>query len=80
MPVGTIALADLAYWVCPKPIDAGLILFNTLDARQHFEKPEVFRALESGHNFSPCLSIVSSLVLTASLLALACHEFEAMDY
>ena len=44
----TLVLTDAAYWVSPKPIDAGLILYNALDAHQHFEKPMVFQLLESG--------------------------------
>jgi hypothetical protein len=70
----------VAYWISPKPIDAGLILFNALDAQHHFEKPVVFSLLESGQAFSPCLSILSSLVLTGVLLALATYEFNATDY
>src|SRR5262249_49239955 len=33
-----IALAGVGYWVFPKPIDYGLMLFNALDARHHFAK------------------------------------------
>jgi ABC-type transport system involved in multi-copper enzyme maturation permease subunit len=76
----TRALSELAYWISPKPIDAGLILFNALDAQHHFEKPVVFTHLESGQAFSPCLSIISSLVLTVVLLALSTHEFNSTDY
>ena len=48
LPAGTLALTEAAYWISPKPIDAGLILFNALDAQRHFEKPAVFNLLESG--------------------------------
>ena len=48
LPAVTLALAEVAYWIFPKPIDAGLILFNALDAHHHFEKPVVFKLLESG--------------------------------
>jgi ABC-type transport system involved in multi-copper enzyme maturation permease subunit len=80
LPAGTLILAEAAYWIFPKPIDAGLILFNALDAQQGFDKPAVFRLIEAGPAFSPCLSIVSSLVLTGALLALAAYEFSAKDY
>ena len=79
-PPGTLALAEAAYWISPKPIDAGLILFNALDADHHFEKPLVFKLLESAPRFSPHLSILSSLVLTCVLLALSTHEFNTRDY
>jgi ABC-type transport system involved in multi-copper enzyme maturation permease subunit len=80
LPAGARTLAEVAYWVFPKPIDAGLILFNTLNAEHHFEKPVVFQLLESGQRFSPLLSIVSSLALAVVLLALAIHEFNTKDY
>jgi ABC-type transport system involved in multi-copper enzyme maturation permease subunit len=80
VPASTIALSRAAYWISPKPIDAGLIVFNTLDAQRHFEKPPVFNLLESGQAFSPCLSILSSLLFTGVLLALSVYEFGAMDY
>jgi ABC-type transport system involved in multi-copper enzyme maturation permease subunit len=80
LPAGTRTLAEVAYWVFPKPIDAGLILFNALNAGHHFEKPVVFKLLESGRGFSPQLSILSSLALTFVLLALSTYEFNAKDY
>ncbi len=76
----TLASADVAYWIFPKPIDAGLILFNALDAHQHFEKPAAFRLLESWPSFSPRLSILSSVALAGALLALSAHEFNEKDY
>jgi hypothetical protein len=80
VPPGTLALADVAYWISPKPIDAGLLLFNSLDARRDFDKPEVFAKLETGRTFSPFLSIASSLLVAISLFLLAGREFELMDY
>jgi hypothetical protein len=79
-PAGTRALAETAYWISPKPIDAELILFNALRAHRDFEKPAVFKTLESGQSFSPSLSILSSLLLTGVLLALSAHEFNSTDY
>ncbi len=80
VPAGTLAMAEAAYWISPKPIDAALILFNALDAQHHFEKPPVFNLLESGAAFSPCLSILSSLVITGVLLALSTYQFSVTDY
>ena len=48
LPAGTLALAQVAYWIFPKPIDAGLILFNALGALGDFDKPAMFTLLESG--------------------------------
>jgi ABC-type transport system involved in multi-copper enzyme maturation permease subunit len=80
LPAPTLALTDAAYWVSPKPIDAALILFNSLDAQHHFEKPLVFKLLESEPSFSPGMSILSSLILTGLLMALSTYEFKATEY
>ena len=80
MPPATVALADAAYWVTPKPIDAGLILFNTLDAQQHFEKPSLFSSLETSGRFSALLSLLSSLLIALALLGIAVYEFESLEY
>jgi ABC-type transport system involved in multi-copper enzyme maturation permease subunit len=80
LPSFTLVLTEVAYWISPKPIDAGLILFNALDADRHFEKPVVFQLLESGHTFSPQLSLLSSLAIAVVLLALSAYEFNAKDY
>jgi ABC-type transport system involved in multi-copper enzyme maturation permease subunit len=77
---GTLNLARLAYWISPKPVDAGLILFNTMGALGDFEKPAVFMVLESGQEFSPCLSILSCVVLAGSLLVISTYEFSTTDY
>jgi ABC-type transport system involved in multi-copper enzyme maturation permease subunit len=76
----TPVLVEAGYWVSPKPIDAGLILFNALDARQHFQKPDIFKRLESGGGFAPALSILSSLCLAVVLFGLAAYELHARDY
>jgi ABC-type transport system involved in multi-copper enzyme maturation permease subunit len=80
LPPVTRALAEGAYWISPKPIDAGLILFNALNSEPHFEKPAVFGLLDSGRGFSPLLSILSSLVITGVLLGLSAYEFRTTDY
>ena len=80
LPSSTVALAQASYWITPKPIDAGVILFNALNAKEHFEKPSLFKLVESGSEFSARLSILSSLVATVALLALATHEFNTADY
>jgi ABC-type transport system involved in multi-copper enzyme maturation permease subunit len=80
LPAFTHTLAEAAYWISPKPIDAGLILFNALDAQHHFEEPSIFKLIESGQGFSPELSILSSLLIAVVLLALSAYEFNATDY
>ena len=80
LPPGTLGLAQVAYAIFPKPIDAGHILFNALGALGDFDKPAMFALLESGNAFSPCTSILSSVVLTVVLLGMSTYEFSATDY
>ena len=80
LPKITRTLAEAGYWISPKPIDAGLILFNALDAQHHFEKPVTFQRLESWQGFSAQRSILSSLAITMVLFALSAYEFKATDY
>jgi ABC-type transport system involved in multi-copper enzyme maturation permease subunit len=80
LPPGTVALSQVAYAIFPKPIDAGLILFNALGALGDFDKPAIFALLESGNSFSPCTSILSSVVLTVVLLGMSTYEFSTTDY
>ena len=72
----TLALTDVAYWISPKPIDAGMILLGALDA----DKPMGITLLDSGQSFSPQLSILSSFVIAGVLLGLSGYEFSATDY
>jgi ABC-type transport system involved in multi-copper enzyme maturation permease subunit len=74
------SLVGFAYWIMPKPIDLGLILFNLLDARAHFAKPVVFEQLEATHTLVPALSCLSSLLIIAAFLALSVHELNHADY
>jgi ABC-type transport system involved in multi-copper enzyme maturation permease subunit len=78
LPRLTLFLADAAYWISPKPVDASLILFNTLDAVPS-DKPLAFKLLEA-QGFSPPLSILSCLAITVVVLALSVHELNATDY
>ena len=75
----TLGLADAAYWISPKPIDAGLILSNALGAESHLGMQGGFELLKQ-HDFSPVLSVLSSLGITVGLLGLAAYEFQAADY
>ena len=78
IPVGNCFSASASvFWLSS---GFSLILFNALNAKEHFEKPSVFKLVESGQEFSPQLSILSSLVMTGALLALSTHEFRTADY
>ena len=64
----------------PKPIDAGLIFFNVLDATHHFQKPHIFQLLESETIFSTTLSLITSLFFSVIFLGVSALQLEATDY
>ena len=80
IPSWTRTLAEVSYWVSPKPIDHALIFFNALDSQIHFEKPAVFKQLEAWPDYSPTASILSSVLITGVFLAVSAHEFRTADY
>jgi ABC-type transport system involved in multi-copper enzyme maturation permease subunit len=80
LPAFTKMLTEAAYWISPKPIDFGWILFQALNAEPHLEKPAVFQALDSAKAFSPELSVLSALALAVALLCLSAYELNETDY
>ena len=75
-----IRIADVGYWLLPKPADFGLILYDALDA-DRFATPWVeFRRVQEQGLFLPVWSVVSSLVFAAGSLAVAVYEFVHDDY
>ncbi len=79
----TGALAELSYWALPKPADLVVVLDHALRADQHFAVPaswDVFQAVERRGAFIPELSLFSSLLSAAVLLAISGRQLAATDY
>ena len=75
-----VRMADIGYWILPKPADFGLVLYDALDANR-FATPGVeFRRVQEMGLFSPLWSVVSSLAFAVGLLAVAVYEFVHEDY
>jgi hypothetical protein len=73
-------VANLGYWLLPKPADFSLILYDALDAGR-FGTPLVdFQRLQERGLFLPWASILSSLAFAVMLLAVAVYEFVHADY
>jgi len=70
-----IWLADLGYWILPKPADLGMLVYDALGAQDYFQP--LFGPVLS---ISFGLSILSSLAFTAWLLWAAAKQFESLDY
>jgi ABC-type transport system involved in multi-copper enzyme maturation permease subunit len=73
-------LAEFGYWILPKPVDLGMLLYDSLGAASEFAQPAALASAIERGMFHPLLSIVASLTFTAVLLYAAVREFELADY
>ena len=73
-------LADVGYWVLPKPLDLGGILFDALRAGDHAAAVPELAAAQARGDFHPELAVLTSLLFAAGLLGIAAHEFRTQDY
>ncbi len=68
-------LADICYWLFPKPIDLGRLVFDSLGAGSSFREPWA-----GGAGVSLWLSVLTSLVFTGYVLFAAAKQFARADY
>jgi hypothetical protein len=73
-------LVEIGYWILPKPADLGILLFNALEAGQHFGQLSVFEAVQNRGAFLPEWSIITSLLFMICVLAVAARKFVTTDY
>jgi ABC-type transport system involved in multi-copper enzyme maturation permease subunit len=70
-----VGLANLGYWILPKPIDLGKLVFDALGAEAHFRP--LFQQTTA---ISLPWSVVTSLLFTAYLLFAASRQLARADY
>jgi hypothetical protein len=70
-----VRLADIGYWILPKPVDLGCLAFDALGAQTHFRP-----ILEHTGGLSLGLSVLTSLLFTVYILIAAERQFAKMDY
>ena len=73
------ALLEAGYWVLPKPVDLERISQETLRSDRHFRPLPEVKALDSGGS-NLFLSMITSLLFAAALLAFAAVRLARMDY
>lgn len=73
-------LFEAGYWIAPKPADIGILLYDSLQADNYFSQMLEYRTLKRHGAFHAELSILSSLIFTALILAIAGYEFVTKDY
>lgn len=73
-------MTEACYWLLPKPADLLMILDAGLGLNEHLASaPALERAWHGGHVL-PELSVLTSLLTTAALLAVSAHKLAATDY
>ncbi|HVS37378.1 MAG TPA: ABC transporter permease subunit, partial [Gemmataceae bacterium] len=73
------ALYEVGYWLLPKPVDLETASQEALEAEKHFRPLPEVKALESNRS-SLVLSVLTSLLFSAALLALAGRRLTKVDY
>jgi ABC-type transport system involved in multi-copper enzyme maturation permease subunit len=72
---------EAAYWIMPKPGDMIILLDETMQASEHFDLlPKSFRVVVSQGAFLADLSLFTSLLFSAAVLAVAARQFCKTDY
>jgi ABC-type transport system involved in multi-copper enzyme maturation permease subunit len=77
---GAGGVAEAAYWLLPKPIDLGLMLFDALGAEKFFSRAPELAAVRPGQGFIAEVSVLTSLAASAALFAAGVVRFERADY
>jgi ABC-type transport system involved in multi-copper enzyme maturation permease subunit len=75
-----IGLANLAYWMLPKPYDLGVMLFDALGAANYFTQGLDGTTLVRTGFLSLPWSVLTSLAFTAVVLFASAREFAKADY
>jgi ABC-type transport system involved in multi-copper enzyme maturation permease subunit len=73
-------LIETGYWVLPKPLDMSGIFFDAMKAQDYSAPLPELEAVKAKGQFHPELSVLTSLLFAAGLLALAVYEFRTADY
>lgn len=79
-PQPAAALLEAGYWVLPKPTDINLLLGQLLHSDKHFHDRSELSAAQAANQFNPGLSLVTSFLFTAAILALAGRRLARADY
>jgi ABC-type transport system involved in multi-copper enzyme maturation permease subunit len=79
-PQPAAVLVEAGYWALPKPADISYFLSQLLHSERHFQERPEFLAAEANHQLEPSLSLVTSFVFTAAVLALAGRRLARAEY
>src|SRR5262249_25237106 len=69
-------IVEVVYWILPNPADLGMVLFDALQAGNSFSSLFQYEALQNQGAFYPELSVLSSVLFTLGVLAMAGWQLE----
>ena len=74
------ALAEMGYWILPKPVDLGIILHKALDAAEAFGSiPELQKVQEIGASWL-VLSVLSCVGCALGMVVVSTRQLADTDY
>jgi ABC-type transport system involved in multi-copper enzyme maturation permease subunit len=73
-------LADVAYWMLPKPVDMGMILHQALQVGDSFRSFAELDAVQRMGAFAPEMSVLTGLLFCAAMLGVAARQLTVTDY
>jgi hypothetical protein len=80
LPPSFAALTETAYCVLPKPADLILVLDQAISAEEHFSTLTEFEAVRKTGALDVELSLFTSLLFAAGVLAVASRQLTQTDY
>lgn len=73
-------IADVGYWILPKPADMGILQFDALKADAFSIKWDAYKTLQETGRFHPEWTLISCFIFTLVMLGISVREFQVMDY
>ena len=73
-------LAEVGYWILPKPVDMGMILHGALEAGHSFTLMDDLQKVQDLGAFHPQLSLWASFLFAVAMIFVSSRQLAATDY
>jgi len=73
-------LAECGYWLLPKPADLVMLLDDALGLSENFTQIKEFEFVQQHGQFFPELSILTSLLFTVAMIAIAARKLRTAEF
>jgi ABC-type transport system involved in multi-copper enzyme maturation permease subunit len=74
------AAVEVGYWVMPKPADMIMLLDQSLNAGEHFANLPELEAVQKTDWFNPDLALLTSVLFSVAMLAVAARQLGKTEY